>query len=405
MKNPFLAIDLGSANIKALVAQVDAQGLNVILPANRKSRGIKEGVPNNLEAVAEELDSLIAEIESMLKNVAFREAVVGIGGSNLETRVSKGTAVVTRPDQEIGEDDIQRANKAAEAFALPSNRTLIQAALRSYIVDGVAKVKDPLGMKGLKIESECLLIDAFSPDIHSIDRLGEMINIKFNPKLILPYAGAEIALTAQDKDLGAVALDLGASTTSLCVYENNEILDLKVFPVGGNAITNDIAVGLKTSVDIAEKIKINEGLALKRKVTKDQEINWETYYEDDSAGDKVTRKFLAEIIEARLDEIFDLVAKRLKEINRFEKLPGGVIIYGGGAKMSLIIDLAKERLKLPVRFAKPEIEWYQETSDLSLIPVLGLLLLRAQGQREGFISLEDGVLGKAFRFFKNIFSI
>lgn len=405
MKIPFLAIDLGSANIKALVAQVDAQGLNVILPANRKSRGIKEGVPNNLEAVAEELDSLIAEIESMLKNVAFREAVVGIGGSNLETRVSKGTAVVTRPDQEIGEDDIQRANKAAEAFALPSNRTLIQAALRSYIVDGVAKVKDPLGMKGLKIESECLLIDAFSPDIHSIDRLGEMINIKFNPKLILPYAGAEIALTAQDKDLGAVALDLGASTTSLCVYENNEILDLKVFPVGGNAITNDIAVGLKTSVDIAEKIKINEGLALKRKVTKDQEINWETYYEDDSAGDKVTRKFLAEIIEARLDEIFDLVAKRLKEINRFEKLPGGVIIYGGGAKMSLIIDLAKERLKLPVRFAKPEIEWYQETSDLSLIPVLGLLLLRAQGQREGFISLEDGVLGKAFRFFKNIFSI
>ncbi|MDD3491464.1 MAG: cell division protein FtsA [Candidatus Pacebacteria bacterium] len=405
MKNPFLAIDLGSANIKALVAQVNAQGLNVILPASRKSRGIKEGVPNNLEVVAEELDSLIAEIESMLKNVAFREAVVGIGGSNLETRVSKGTAVVTRPDQEIGEDDIQRANKAAEAFALPPNRTLIQAALRSYIVDGVAKVKDPLGMKGLKIESECLLIDAFSPDIHSIDRLGEMINIKFNPKLILPYAGAEIALTAQDKDLGAIALDLGASTTSFCVYENNEILDLKVFPVGGNAITNDIAVGLKTSVDIAEKIKINEGLALKRKVTKNQDINWATYYEDDSAGDKATRKFLAEIIEARLDEIFDLVAKRLKEINRFEKLPGGVVIYGGGAKMPLIIDLAKERLRLPVRFAKPEIEWYQETSDLSLIPVLGLLLLRAQGQREGFISLEDGVLGKAFRFFKNIFSI
>ena len=119
------------------------------------------------------------------------------------------------------------------------------------------------------------------------------------------------------------------------------------------------------------------------------------------AGDKVTRKFLANNRSA-FDEILFI---KKKEINRFEKLPGGVIIYGGGAKMSLIIDLAKERLRLPVRFAKPEIEWYQETSDLSLIPVLGLLLLRAQGQREGFISLEDGVLGKAFRFFKNIFSI
>jgi len=407
MKTPFLAIDLGSANIKALVAQIDAQGLNIILPACRKSRGIKEGVSNNLEEAAEELDSLIAEIESMLKNVAFREATIGIGGSHLETRLSKGVAVVARPDQEIGEDDVRRANKAAEAFALPSNRSLIQAALRSYVVDGVAKVKDPIGMKGLKIETECLLIDAFTPFIHSIDRLGEMINIKFIPKIVLPYAGAEIALTTQDKDLGAIALDLGASTTGLCVYENNEILDLKVFSVGGNAVTNDIAVGLKTSVNIAEKIKINEGLALKKKVlkNKNEDINWGIYYEEDNAGDKVSKKFLAEIIEARLSEIFDLVAKRLKEIDRFEKLPGGVVIYGGGAKMPFIVDLAKERLKLPVRIAKPEIDWYQESPDLSFVPVLGLLVLRAQGQGEGFISLEEGFFRKITRFFKNIFSI
>jgi cell division protein FtsA len=406
MSSPILAIDLGSANIKALVAQIDAQeGWNIILPACRKSRGIKEGVVNNLEEAAEELDKMIAEIEAMLKNVVFREAIVGIGGPHLEARLSKGVAVVARPDQEIGEDDVYRANKAAEAFALPPNRSLIQTALKSYVVDGVAKVKDPVGMKGLKIETECLLIDAFTPFVHSLDRLGEMINVKFNPKFILPYAGAEIALNAQDKDLGAMALDLGAGTTSLCVYENNEILDLKIFPMGGNAVTNDIAVGLKTSVDIAEKIKINEGIALKKRVIKNEDINWGVYYEEDNAGDKVNRKFLAEIIEARLSEIFDLVAKRLKEIDRFEKLPGGVVIYGGGAKMPFIVDLAKERLKLPVRAAKPEIEWYKESADLSFVSVLGLLALKTQTQREGFSPLETGAWKKITRFFKNTFSI
>jgi len=405
MRSPLLAIDLGSANIKALVAKIDDQGWKIVLPACRKSRGIKEGVPNNLEEAAEELDNLMSEMESMLKNITFREAVAGIGGAHLETRLSKGTAVVSRPDQEICEDDIRRANKAAEACALPSNRSLIQTALRSYIVDGLAKVKDPIGMKGLKIETECLLIDAFTPFVSSIDRLGEMVNLKFNPKIVLPYAGAEIALTPQDKDLGALALDLGASTTSLCVYENNEILDLKVFPVGGNAVTNDIAVGLKTSVDIAEKIKINEGLASRKKVLKNENIDWSSYYEEDNSGDKVSKKFLAEIIEARLSEIFDLVVKRLKEIDRFEKLPGGVVIYGGGAKMPFITELAKERFKLPVRVAKPEIDWYKDSPDLSFVPVLGLLSLKFQGQKQGILSLEEGVMKKLANFFKNSFSI
>jgi cell division protein FtsA len=405
MRSPLLAIDLGSANIKALVAKIDDQGWKIVLPACRKSRGIKEGVPNNLEEAAEELDNLMSEMESMLKNITFREAVAGIGGAHLETRLSKGTAVVSRPDQEIGEDDIRRANKAAEACALPSNRSLIQTALRSYIVDGLAKVKDPIGMKGLKIETECLLIDAFTPFVSSIDRLGEMVNLKFNPKIVLPYAGAEIALTPQDKDLGALALDLGASTTSLCIYENNEILDLKVFPVGGNAVTNDIAVGLKTSVDIAEKIKINEGLASRKKVLKNENIDWSSYYEEDNSGDKVSKKFLAEIIEARLSEIFDLVVKRLKEIDRFEKLPGGVVVYGGGAKMPFITELAKERFKLPVRVAKPEIDWYKDSPDLSFVPVLGLLSLKFQGQKQGILSLEEGVMKKLANFFKNSFSI
>lgn len=382
MSSHILAIDLGTANIKALTAKVDSDGWRVILPAHRKSRGIKEGILNNVEEAFEELDNLIAEMEGMLKNITFRNAVVGIGGPHLETRLSKGVAVVSRPDQEIGEEDKQRANKAAEAFALPPNRTLVQGALKSYIVDGVAKVKDPVGMKGLKIETECLLIDAFTPFISYIDRLGEMVGLKFDSKIVLPFAGAEIALTPQDKDLGAIALDLGAGTTSICVYENNEILDLKVFPVGGNSITNDIAVGLKTYVDIAEKIKVNEGVAIRKKVGKNENIDLSTYWEEVDSGYKISKRFLAEIIEARLSEIFDLVAKRLKEIERFGRLPGGVILYGGGAQIPFITELAKEKFELPVRLAKPEIDWYKENPDPSFIPALGLLSLKIEGEEQ-----------------------
>jgi len=378
MRSHILAIDLGTSNIKALVGKEDSGNCNVVLPGHRKSRGIKKGELVNLEETAEELDNLVAEIEGMLKNINFKRSIVGIGGPNLKTCLSKGVAVVSRPDQEITEEDKERADKAAQAFALPPNRTLVQTVSRNYIVDGVAKVKDPVGMKGLKIETECLLIDAFSPNINYIDRLGEMVNLKFDPKIVLPFAGAEIALTDQDKDLGAIALDLGAGTTSACVYEDDEILDLQVFPMGGDSITNDIAVGLKTYIDIAEKIKVNEGMATKKKVGKNENIDLSVYLEEAESSEKISKKFLAEIIEARLSEIFDLVADRLKEIDRFGKLPGGVVLYGGGAKMPFIAELAREKFKLPVRLANPDIEWYRENPDLSFISVLGLLNLMLQ---------------------------
>jgi len=399
MRSHILAIDLGTSNIKALVGKKDSGNWSVILPAHRKSRGIKKGEIVDIEGTAEELDNLIAEIEGMLKNVNFKESVVGIGGPNIKTRLSKGVAVVSRPDQEITEEDKERADKAAQAFALPSNRTLVQTVSRSYIVDGVAKVKDPVGMKGLKIETECLLIDAFSPNISYINRLSEIIGIRLDPKIILPFAGAEIVLTDQDKDLGAMALDLGAGTTSACVYENDEILDLQVFPMGGDSITNDIAVGLKTYVDVAEKIKVNEGMAIKKKIGKNENVDLSVYLEETESGEKVSKRFLAEIIEARLSEIFDLVIKRLKEIDRFGKLPGGVVLYGGGANMPFIIELAKEKFKLPVRLANPDIEWYRENPDLSFIPALGLLNLRFQ-EENGPIMMEN----KFFKKIRNLFN-
>lgn len=370
-----LILDLGTSNIKALVAQYVNNNWHIVLPVTRRSQGIKQGMIDNVDTVVENLDSLILEISSINKNILFKEAIVGLNGSHLETRLSKGVSVISRPDGEITEDDKLRALKTAQSCVLPTNRTLIQTTIKNYIIDGNYKVKDPLGMKGLRLEVECILIDAFSMVMRNLNRVSDSLGIKFEP-LIIPYVGAEWALTNQDKDLGAIAIDLGASTTGICVYEDGELLDLKVFPVGGNNITNDIAVGLKTYIDIAEKIKIQEGIALAKKVSKGTTINLEDFLSDsENLKESITinKKFLAEIIEARLIEIFDLIGERLKDLNRFGKLPGGVIIYGGGAKIPYIIDLAKDRLKLPVRIAKTDNEWYEESLDPSFVGALGLL--------------------------------
>ncbi|MGC8651089.1 MAG: cell division protein FtsA [Minisyncoccia bacterium] len=382
MSSYLLALDLGTAQIKALVAKIDSpDNWQVVFPSLRQSQGVKQGMISDIDLLATELNNVLTEMEGANRNFIFKQAIVGVGGPHLETRISKGVSVISRPDGEITEDDKERALKAAQACVLPANRVLTQTTVQNYIIDGSTKVKDPLTMKGLRLETECLLIDSFTPVIRNIDRLGEMLGLSFN-KIILPYAGAELALTHQDKELGAAVLDLGAGTTSLCLYEDNDLLDLKVFPIGGNNITNDIAVGLKTYVDLAEKIKIQEGVALAKKITKGAMIDLNQYFGDSEEENKISKRFLAEIIEARLSEIFDMVSERLKELDKFGKLPGGIVLLGGGAQMPYIVDLAKEKFKLPVRIAKPAISWYDERPDPSFIPVLGLIDLAIKNSNE-----------------------
>ncbi|MGB9726613.1 MAG: cell division protein FtsA [Minisyncoccia bacterium] len=395
MSNKYLAIDLGSHSIKALVASLETNGWRVLLPILRKSRGIKGGEIEEIEAVAEDLEGLLGEIEGLLKGAKFKSAVVGINSSRIEIRNSKGSSLVSRADGVISLDDKERADKSAEVISLENNRTLVQTVIRDYIIDGSTRVKDPIGLNGLKLEAEAILLDVFSPVIKNLEYLKEAIGINLSPKFILAYAGSELALNKQDKELGALALDLGASTTSMAVYENGQLLDLKVLPIGGNHITSDIAIGLKVPFDVAEEIKIKEGIALTKKVERGESFDLKDYYEEIEAPTKITKKYLVEIIEARLGEIFDKVSERLKQLSRYQKLAGGVVLYGGGAKMNGIKELVKEKLKLSIKLAKPEIEWYKDNPDPIFVPVLGLMDLRLKNQ-ENVKQLEKGGFSRKF---------
>lgn len=404
MSNKYLAIDLGSHSTKALVASLETNGWRVLLPILRKSRGIKGGEIEDIEAVSEDLEGLLEEIQGLLKGPRFKSAVVGINSSRIEVRNSKGSALVSRADGVISLDDKERADKSAEVISLENNRTLVQAVIRDYIIDGSSRVKDPIGLNGLKLEAEAILLDVFSPVTKNLEYLKEAIGINLSPKFILAYASSEFALTKQDKELGALALDLGASTTSMAVYENGQLLDLKVFPLGGNHLTSDIAIGLKVPFEVAEEIKVKEGIALTKKAERGQTFNLQDYFEEIEEPTKITKKYLAEIIEARLVEIFDKVSERLKQLGRYQKLAGGVVLYGGGAKMNGIKELAKERLKLSVKLAKPEIEWYKDNPDPVFVPVLGLMDLRLKDQEHIKQMAGEGFSRKFVDIFKSLFN-
>ncbi len=384
MAVPYLFLDLGSSQFKALAVSPEKDFWRILLPAIRQSRGIRQGEVRDVESAADELESLLKEMEGFLKNVHFKQAIVNINSPELNISSSKGTTVTTRPDGEITEDDKERADKASQALPLAANRTLVQSVIKNYLIDNSIKVKDPVGLKGLRLEAESLLIDVFEPVLRNLDQVGDLVDLKFVSKYVLPYAGAEVALTPQDKEVGAILIDLGATTTGFCVYQNNELMDLKVFPVGGENITHDITIGLKTSIETAENIKIKEGNALCKKLNKNDTFNLSAYWGEATEGQKISKRFLAEIIEARLEEMFDLIEARLKEKGYLGKLPGGVVLIGGGAKMTLIKDFVKEKLNLPTRIGEAvSIDWYKDNPDPVLIPVLGLMALKRQEELSG----------------------
>ncbi|HOQ15495.1 MAG TPA: cell division protein FtsA [Candidatus Paceibacterota bacterium] len=401
MPSYHLCLDLGSYEIKSLVGRVENGEIRILSSLKKPSQGIKNGVITDPDLVAERVGELLSEIEMTNKKMHFYEAIIGIGGTYLDLKTSKGVTVISRSNQEVTEDDVEKAFQAAQALALPQNRILIQAILKNFRIDGGEKVKDPVGMKGIKLEAESLLIDIFSPVIKKIDEVGEMLGLAFNKKCVLPLAGAEFVLNERDKDLGVMTIDFGADTTSICVYEDGELIDLKVFPFGSNHVTNDIAVGLKTYIDIAEKLKIKEGVAYSKKVSKNDNIEMADYGEEGET--KVSKKFLAEIIEARLMEILDLIGEELKQIDKFNKLPAGIVIYGGGAKTPYLSDLVKERLKLSVRVFNPDHPFFEGNPSMEFVPVLGLLNFFAGMENERIINQGGKLIKKIFKPFTNLF--
>jgi cell division protein FtsA len=248
-------------------------------------------------------------------------------------------------------DDLARAEDAATAIQLQPNREIIQVFPRSYTVDGQSNIKDPVGMNGVRLEVESHIVTAATPAIKNLDRSIYQAGIDIQGQVLVPLASARAVLTKRQKELGVAVVDIGGGTTGIAVYEEGDVLYSSILPVGAGHITNDLAIGLRTDVDVAEKIKLKYVDAHPGRVSSTEKIQI-----DELGGDQapVSKRELQKIVSARLDEIFQMVRAELAKVGKDIMLPGGVVLTGGGAKLPGIEDFAKSALKLPVTIGKPE---------------------------------------------------
>lgn len=347
------AIDIGSVNIKALVADIGRDGRVSLLGAWKKgSRGLRRGEIVALDDLTSTLNQLFEEVKQVNKS-ALKNVFVNVSGANIKLQNSRGIVAVSRADNEIYQDDVERVIKASEAINLGPNRMILHTMTREFIIDGTSGILDPLGMIGNRLEVESLIIDSFKSNVGSLIKNigaagGRVVGLIYGP-----LAASRSVLSKNQKDLGAALVDIGAGTTGIAVYEENNLLHTSVLPLGTSNVTNDLAIGLRCRVGAAEKIKLSFGFALSKEISGKEKIDLHEI--DDGLKSAVGRKFISEIIEVRLAEIFELVNNELKLIGKMGRLPAGAVLVGGGAKMPGIVELAKQEFKLPVQIGVPEI--------------------------------------------------
>jgi len=344
-------LDVGSNSIKAVIGEIKNGGsLTLIKTLKFPSAGIRKGAVDDLAELTHSFNQILGEIKKVSKN-AFKNVYLNIGGADIRIQSSRGIVAVSKADYEIYQDDIDRVVQASQAINLPPNRMVVHAITKEFVVDGVGNIRDPLGMTGNKLEVNSLIIDAFSPAVKNLTKCAEMSCVNISGLIFDPLAGSRSVLTKSQKDLGVAVVDIGFGTTGLCVYEENKLIHAAVLPIGSSNVTNDLAIGLKTSVEAAEIVKLTFGSAISKGIGRET-IDLKKI--DPNFKTTVTKKFVAEIIEMRLAEIFEFINNELKLVGKAGQLPAGVVLVGGGAKLPGIVDLAKRELKLAPQIGIPD---------------------------------------------------
>ncbi|MFA7663037.1 MAG: cell division protein FtsA [Patescibacteria group bacterium] len=370
----FTGLDVGSSMIHVVVGQLDAEGkMQIIGGASHPSDGINKGSVVSVEDAVASISKCLEKAERMIGR-PIDNAVVGISGINIKTQDGRGVIAVTKADGEISEDEVERVLDAARTVVTPINYEILHNIPIRYNVDDQKGIKDPVGMSGNRLEVESLIIESLTVHNKNLTKAIFRAGLDITDLVYNGLAIAGSVLDKRQKELGVAVVDLGASTTTITVYEEGTLILTKVLPIGAGHITNDIAVCLRVQVDLAEKIKLFYGTALPAEVDKKEEINLAEI--DERETDSIMKKELANVIEARVEEIFKLIDQELQIIGRSGKLPAGIVLTGGGAKLNGIIEVAKKQFRLPVSIGTPQrvSRVIDKVDDPSFVTATGLVL-------------------------------
>ena len=353
--NILTGLDIGSSMIRVVVGQVaeDEGGkpqLHIIGAVQIPSEGVHKGAISSMEDAISSISKALERAER-LTGAAINSAWVSISGHSIFVQESQGVIGVARPDGEINEEDVERAIDAARTVATPLNYEILHVIPKSFTVDGQRGIKDPVGMNGIRLEVDAMIIQTLSSQIKNFTKSIYRTGLEIDDLVFTPLAVGEAVLTQKQKELGVCVVDIGASTSALAVYEEGDLLHTAVLPVGGEHITSDIAIGLRTSLSIAERVKYELGNAVLENVGRNDVFSLAEF--GSTEQDEVKVRFVAEIIVARLEELFESIDDELRKIDRSGMLPVGIILTGATANMDGVCEVAKRVLRLPVALGIP----------------------------------------------------
>lgn len=345
-RNVVVGIDVGSTKIATVIGHQQENGIDIIGVGFAPSNGLRKGMVVDIEETVSSISASLEEAERM-SGLPVTEAVVSIGGVHIQATSSKGIVAISRQDGEITDNDILRVLDAARSVSVPPNREILHAIPRGYTVDGQESIKDPVGMNGIRLEVDTQVISGATAPVKNLTKCLSQAGVTINEMVFTPFAASRAVLSKRQREIGVLLVDIGGGTTSFALFEEGVILHAGVLPIGATHITNDIAIGLRTSIDIAEIIKVHHGTANPEKVPADKEFDLKKI--DKNEEGNINLHYVAEIIEARLTEILLMLRDELRKVGRDGMLPAGIIFTGGGAKQEGLVELAKSTLRLPAQ--------------------------------------------------------
>ena len=340
-------LDVGTENVRAVIATVGKNGVFAIVGYNEgKSGGMRKGIPANLTGPAEAIDKMLGDAERM-GGYDVRNAYVSINGSTVISTNTEGMIAVGTVEHEINDEDLDRVEGVAVTGRIPANRDVLDVVPLEYALDGQGGIKDPLGMAGARLEMRACVISALTPNCENLRRATMTADVKAERLVPAVVAAAKAVLSDRQRENGVAVVNIGAATTSVAVYEEGDLQYVGVVPAGSNNITNDLAIVLAIDPDLAEEIKT-------RFITGDFDSEKSPAIKVGKNGERTfDRKEVEEVVKARLEEIFGEVRKKLKAAKYDQRLPEGIVLVGGGAKMRDIDLFAKKVLEAAVKIGIP----------------------------------------------------
>jgi cell division protein FtsA len=350
-ESKIVGLDIGTTKIAVIISEVDdSERLKIIGIGTRPSEGLRRGMVINLEKTVESIACAVEDAE-MMAGVKVDSVYAGIAGDHIRSINSRGVIAVSRSDHEITSTDLEKVIEAAKTIALPMDREIIHVLPQEFTVDDQPGIKAPVGMVGVRLETEVHIVTGAVTAAQNIYRGVRKAGLEIHDLVLQPLASSYAILSPDEQELGVALIDLGGGTTDFAIFFDGAIRHTGVVGLGGKNVTNDIAIGLRTPVDQAEEIKKAYGCALSSLVDSDETIGVPPV--GDGEPKQISRNVLASIIEPRIEEILSLTVQEMKKSSCFDLMSTGMVLTGGGSLMPGTVELAERMFDVPVRTGRP----------------------------------------------------